>query len=130
MVWPITDRTQTGLAYVRWLNERSQRENWILAGGVVTLRTGVRFSSEVPGQSVLELSPKTQNLRCEASIGRDSEVDGDLGLGLDRFGALVVRFEMPLLDRFLGGAGQDGRAAEYAQILDQAIAADQSLQNH
>src|ERR1700687_978619 len=66
----------------------------------------------------------------QRSVGRDGEVHGDPRLGLDRVRALVVRLEMPLLHGFLRGAGQDGWAADHVQILDQAVAADQSLQNN
>ena len=64
------------------------------------------------------------------SVRGNGEVDGDPGLGLDGFGALEVRFEMPLLDGFLGGAGQDRRTADDAEILDRAVPADHRLQNH
>ncbi len=36
---------------------------------------------------------------------------------------------MPLFDGFLGGAGQDRRAANDAEILDHAVPADQCLEN-
>src|SRR5580700_4058652 len=64
-----------------------------------------------------------------SSVGGDSEVDSDPGLGFDGIGADEVRLEVPLFDGFLGGAGEDGRTAEHAKILDQAIAADERLQN-
>src|ERR1700687_869311 len=70
------------------------------------------------------------SLTTSHSVGRDGEVHGDPRLGLDRVRALVVRLEMPLLHGFFCGAGQDGRAADHVQILDQAIAADQSLQDN
>ena len=52
------------------------------------------------------------------SIGGDGEVHSNFGLGLHRRGALIVRFEMPLLDRLLGCSGEDGRAADDLKILD------------
>src|SRR5258706_3110065 len=64
------------------------------------------------------------------SVSRDREVDRDLGLGFNGFVALVVRLEMPLPDGVLRGGGEDVRAAHHAQILDDAIFADQRLQNH
>ena len=39
------------------------------------------------------------------SVCRNREVDGDLGLSLDRFFALIVRLEMPLLHGFPCGPG-------------------------
>src|SRR5579864_194448 len=63
------------------------------------------------------------------SIRGDGEVDGDPSLGFDRFLTQIVRLEVPLLYRFLRGARQDRRTAQHVQILDQAVAADQRLQN-
>ena len=52
------------------------------------------------------------------SIGGDGEVHSNFGLGLNRSGALIVRLEMPLLDRLLSCGGEDGRAADDLKILD------------
>src|SRR5271165_6665113 len=70
----------------------------------------------------------SRRLQSRGSVRGNREVYSDASLGFDGVSAQVVRFEMPLLHRFLSGAGEDGRSAEHAEILDQAIAADERLE--
>jgi hypothetical protein len=63
----------------------------------------------------------------EILIGRDGEIHRDLGLGLDRVGPHVVRFEVPLADCGLSCARKNSGAADHVQILDDSVLADQSL---
>ena len=47
------------------------------------------------------------------SVGRDGEIDRNLGLRFYRLGSLVVRPEVPLPDCILRRTGQNGRSAEH-----------------
>src|ERR1039458_1828772 len=53
----------------------------------------------------------------------------DRGVYIHRFAIEVVRLVPPLLDGIQRGAREHGVAADYVQVLDGAIFADQSLQH-
>jgi hypothetical protein len=63
-------------------------------------------------------------------IGRNGEIDRNIRLRLYRFRTLVVGSEPPLPNRIFGGGSQDLWSAYHAQILNHAVAANQSLQNY
>ena len=99
-----------------------QKFVWSLASGVSSSGGGLPGRPDLArGQGVRYFGRKREtNAYCPNSrgtlnsVGRNREVDGDFGLGLDGVAALKVRLEMPLTDGVFGRGSQDMRAADHA----------------
>jgi len=117
---------QSPIAFVRfWVGSETDQADF----SARPLKAGINRKG-TKRRPIQELFFETQRRFLGKSVGRDGEVDGNLCLGLDGVLALIMRLEMPLLHGLLRGAGKNWRTAEHMQILDQAIAADQRLQDH
>ena len=63
-------------------------------------------------------------------LGRDAEIHRYASLSRNGLPAFVVRFEVPLLDRFQRGGSQHGRTADHFESVNGPIFPDPGLENY